>query len=194
MIHLSQVSVTYNVPVLAELNFHVPPGGHAALMGPSGCGKSTVLNLVAGLQKPTSGTVTVATGTIGYVFQEPRLIPWLTAAQNVNAVLSDRKDTMEKARYWLAQVGLTEAADKLPRELSGGMQQRVNLARALASEPDILLLDEPLKGLDEAMQQQMLSLLVQCTKGKTLVLATHSPAEAAVLCDRVYRYENHRFV
>lgn len=195
MIYLENAAVSYGgQTVLEGLTLHVPPGARVALMGPSGCGKSSVLNLIAGLISPAAGAVTVNASAIGYAFQEPRLLPWLTAVQNVNAVLSDGKATMAQAEAWLALVGLEDAAQKRPGELSGGMCQRVNLARALAANSDILLLDEPLKGLDEALRRDMLALIQKHSEGRTLILATHSQSEAGALTDRVLRYEDKTFV
>lgn len=179
--------------VLRDVTLHVPPGGRVALMGPSGCGKTSLLQLAAGLRKPTSGTVTSAARRLAYAFQEPRLLPRLTVAQNVNAVLSDAPGTMPRAMEVLAAVGLAEAADKLPYQLSGGMAQRVNLARALACDGDLLLLDEPLKELDEARRDDILSLLKEHTKDRTLLVTTHDPYAARVLAERVYVWRDGTF-
>lgn len=181
-------------PVLERMTLHVPAGAHAALMGPSGCGKSTLLNLAAGLLSPAAGTVRVGAGRIAYVFQEPRLLPDRTALQNVNAVLGDKKATLPAAEAWLARVGLSDAADKYPAELSGGMAQRVNIARALAWDSELLLLDEPFQGIDEDRRAALIALLREQAAGKTLLLATHDHAEAEALCETVYGYEEKRFI
>ncbi|MCD7844613.1 MAG: ATP-binding cassette domain-containing protein [Oscillospiraceae bacterium] len=195
MIFYDAVTLAYDgTPVLEGFTLHIAPGAHIALMGPSGCGKSSALNLAAGLLAPSSGAVRVEAKRLAYVFQEPRLLPWLTAAENVNAVLSDRPETMPKALEWLAAAGLEGAAEKRPAELSGGMRQRVNLARALAYDGDALLLDEPLEGLDKPLQEEMLSLLRRCTEGKTLLLATHDPAQAQALDCRILKYQDKAFV
>jgi NitT/TauT family transport system ATP-binding protein len=189
VIELQSVTVAYGGrPLVEDLSLSVAAGEHIALMAPSGWGKTSLLNLMAGLLSPTAGHVLVDRSPMGYVFQEPRLLPWLTAAENVNLVLSDHKKTLPQAEAWLERVGLGADKDKYPHELSGGMQQRVNLARALAVEGDILLLDEPLKGLDQACKQAMLTLLQTHSQGKTLVLATHDAQEAAALTERVYRF------
>jgi NitT/TauT family transport system ATP-binding protein len=189
VIDLQSVTISHGgKPLVENLSLSVAAGEHIALMAPSGWGKTSLLNLMAGLLEPTAGHVLVDSPCVGYVFQEPRLLPWLTAAENVNLVLSDHKKTLPQAEAWLERVGLGEDKDKYPQELSGGMQQRVNLARALAVEGDILLLDEPLKGLDEVCKQAMLSLLQTHSRGKTLVLATHDAQEAAALTERVYRF------
>ncbi|MCD8322522.1 MAG: ATP-binding cassette domain-containing protein [Oscillospiraceae bacterium] len=195
MIYYDSVTLTYDgAPVLEDFSLHIAPGAHIALMGRSGCGKSSALNLAAGLLTPSVGAVRVEAKRLAYVFQEPRLLPWLTAAENINAVLSDKLDTMPKALEWLAAVGLADAAGKYPAELSGGMRQRVNLARALACDGDALLLDEPLEGLDKPLQAEMLSLLRRCTEGKTLLLATHDPAQAQALDCRILKYQDKTFV
>ena len=194
MIRFDNVTAAYGgEPALVDITLSIPTGTTAALMGPSGCGKSTLLQLAAGLLTPAAGTVT-AEGRLAYAFQDPRLLPWFTAARNVNAVLSDRAATMPEALKWLEAVGLADAADKYPRELSGGMRQRVGLARALAYGADILLLDEPTKGLDAGLREDIWALLRDYARGRTVLLATHDPAEASALADRVYTYKDKRFV
>ncbi len=195
MIRFEKVFLAYgDRTVLRDVTLQVPPGGRVALMGPSGCGKTSLLQLAAGLKKPTSGQVISHARRPAYAFQEPRLLPRLTVAQNVNAVLSDGPATMEKAMAALEAVGLREAADRLPHQLSGGMAQRVNLARALAYEGDLLLLDEPLKELDEARQDDILSLLRDHTAGRTLLVTTHDPHVARVLAERVFLWRDGTFV
>ena len=111
-------------------------------------------------------------------FQEPRLLPWLTAAENINTVLSDKRDTLPEALEFLTMVGLSEAAALYPSELSGGMAQRVALARALAFRGELYLLDEPFRGLDEALRDDMISLVKEKTKDAGLLLVTHDPEVA----------------
>jgi oligopeptide/dipeptide ABC transporter ATP-binding protein len=141
-------------------------------MGPSGCGKTTLLRIILGLIKPTAGSVDNTFANTGVVFQEPRLLPWRTALENVNLVLGDSKETLESAAGYLVQVGLGDAQDKLPRELSGGMQQRVALARALAIDADCLILDEPFKAMDESLRWQIIE-LVNKTQAAVLLI-THN--------------------
>lgn len=195
MIELKNVSIAYGEQtVLNGQNLAVPAGERIALMGPSGCGKTSLLQLIAGLIKPVEGSVSIHTGRIACLFQEPRLLPWLTAEKNVNTVLADSAVTLPEARKWLEAVGLKNAIKKYPHELSGGMQQRVSLARALAYQGDILLLDEPLKGLDSETKSDMIDLINTYAAGKTLILATHDKEEAAALTDTVYAYQNNSFI
>ena len=179
--------------VLRNCDLHVLPGESCALMGPSGCGKTTLLKLLLGLMKPVSGRGEIH-GRAACVFQEPRLLPWRTALENVNAVLSDRGKSLGEARAWLDKLALGEAAGLYPEELSGGMQQRVAIARALAYGGDALLLDEPLKGLDEKLKLRTAELICEAFRGKALLLATHDREEAALLHARVLVYREGRFV
>lgn len=191
MIRLEKVSLSLDgQTILRDVTFHVPRGAHLALMGPSGCGKTSFLHLIAGLFPPTTGTVSVSAARIAFAFQEPRLLPSRTALENINLVLGDRKATLPKAADWLRAVGLSDAADKYPAELSGGMAQRVNLARALAYNADLLLLDEPFQGLDDARRQEMTELIASHAKGRTLLLATHDRPDADTLCDRLLTFRN----
>ena len=191
MIELKDVSVAFQGhSVLEHCSLLVPDGGHTAVMGPSGSGKTTLLRLIAGQLAPDQGSVTVSHGRISYMYQEPRLLPWLTAEENVNLVLSDKPETMDTARQWLAAVGLADAMKKRPAELSGGMRQRVSLARALAYDGDLFLLDEPLSSLDEAMAAELLDLLKQYTQGKSMIFVTHSLEQAKILGGEIYRMNN----
>ena len=188
-------------PVLGEISFSVEEGEFVTIIGPSGSGKSTLLKMLAGLEQPDTGSVSLEgrpiagpSRRLGVVFQQHVLLPWLTAKQNVIFALtadgsSGRSvaQTEELAEKWLDLVHLAEAADKKPGQLSGGMQQRVGIARAFALEPDVLLLDEPLGALDaltrHSLQQQLLHLSEQ--EKRTFVLVTHDVDEALMLSDRV---------
>lgn len=193
MITFTDVTAAYQAQTILEhCNLTVPAKAHIAVMGPSGSGKTTVLKLIAGTLRPLSGTVQVDAGKISCMFQEPRLLPWLSAEDNVNLVLSDRKETLEEARHWLKVVGLADAMKKSPGELSGGMRQRVSLARALAYGGDLLLLDEPMAALDEALTVQLLTLLNQYTQDKTVIFVTHSLEQAKQIGEKTYTIKNKR--
>lgn len=191
MIKLRALSLAYDgQQVLRNCSLSLAKGERVALMGPSGCGKTTLLRCVAGLLSPQSGSVE-RKGRVAFVFQEPRLLPWLTAEENIAVVLEKGSPL---PRQLLGACGLAQAANKYPYELSGGMQQRVAIARALAYDGDILLLDEPLKGFDEALHEEMAALIARYAQGKTLLLATHDRTEAETLCQRVLVYREGTFV
>ena len=193
MINIDRLTLSYGrQQVLKDCSLQVEPGSRVALMGPSGCGKTSLINVIAGLLTPDSGKVSV-NGKVSYVFQEPALFPWLTAVDNINVVLSDGPETLPRAEQLLEAVGLSDCRDKYPHQLSGGQKQRIAICRALAYGGDILLLDEPLKGLDADTRDQVSALLLQEWTGKTLLLVTHDPSEAQSLCDRVYRWQEGTF-
>jgi NitT/TauT family transport system ATP-binding protein len=186
---------------VADASFEISTGEFVAVVGPSGCGKSTLLRMIAGLIAPTGGQVSVGGRPavearqrehIGFVFQEPRLLPWRTAAQNVRLPL-ELKRVPRPARDGrvpdvLALVGLTRGdAAKTPRMLSGGMRMRVSLARALITEPQLLLLDEPFGALDDILRQQLNAELVRIwmQRRPTTVFVTHNVAEAVYLSQRI---------
>jgi NitT/TauT family transport system ATP-binding protein len=187
------------VMALGPLDLDVAKGEFVSLLGPSGCGKSTALRLIAGLNAPTSGSVRIARGAdparaghaIGFVFQEPTLMPWTSVRENVRLPLklAHAPTTEANARVdqALTQVGLAEFADAYPRELSGGMKMRVSLARALVTDPDILLLDEPFAALDEITRFRLNNDLLALWRnlGKTVVFVTHSVFESVYLSQRV---------
>ena len=180
MLKLTGISHSYgDHAVLKDRNLTLLPGQRIALMGPSGCGKTTFLRIALGLLKPTAGTVENTFRKSAAVFQEPRLLPWRTALENVNLVLGDKKTTLAAAQKHLEQVKLSEDQNKYPRELSGGMQQRVSVARALAAEGDLLILDEPFKAMDEALRDQIIRLVSRTDAA--ILLVTHEEAEAKML-------------
>ncbi len=166
--------------VFEHLSLDFPMGATTAIMGPSGCGKTTCLRLLAGLISPTLGNVTCETKHISYLFQDTALLPWLTAQENINLVLSDRKKTQGIAKEWLARVGLATEQNAFPRSLSGGMQQRVALARALCTDADLLLLDEPFRGLDAVLHERMLELIRTARQGKTTIFVTHDEKDLRI--------------
>ena len=205
VVTLQRISKTYSragtdVSVLRDLSFTIPAGTFLAIMGPSGSGKSTLLNVMAGIDRPTSGSVVVA-GTrlddlsegdmarwrarhIGYVFQSYNLIPVLTASENVELPLLlthlSRQERREHVKTALRLVGLGERMDHYPRQLSGGQEQRVGLARAIVSDPTMILADEPTGNLDRESAEDILTLFSRLNRelGKTIVMVTHDPRAA----------------
>jgi NitT/TauT family transport system ATP-binding protein len=176
---------------LDGVSLSVAPGEFVCLIGASGCGKSTLLSLVAGLEEPTSGTVTTGGRRVAFMFQEPALFPWLTAVQNVELPLRangvGRSERRQRALDLLDSVHLAGFAGKRPHELSGGMRQRVALARALAQDADVLLMDEPFGALD-AMTRDLLHELLEGIwrrQGFSVLFVTHEVREAVRLGDRV---------
>ena len=175
-----------------DVNFTVKRGEFVCIVGPSGCGKTTVLRILAGLEQSLSGEVRIDSATEpAMVFQEASVLPWLTVAQNVAFPLSlkgvSRQKQRERVGELLALTGLTEFAEARPHQLSGGMKQRVSVARALVDDRDVLLMDEPFGALDEqtrlTLQQELLGIWERT--GKTVVFITHSVDEALTLADRV---------
>jgi NitT/TauT family transport system ATP-binding protein len=179
------------VRVLDKVSLDVPPGEFTCLIGASGCGKSTLLSLVAGLEKPTSGKVSTDGGRVAFMFQEPALFPWLTAAGNVELALRARgvgkAERRQRTEELLETVHLGGFGRKRPHQLSGGMRQRVALARALAQDADVLLMDEPFGALD-AMTRDVLhdELDRICAERRlTVLFVTHNVREAVRLGNRV---------
>lgn len=186
------------VDALDNINITIEPGEFVTLAGPSGCGKTTLLRLVAGFLPPSEGTITIGGRRVtspgaerGVVFQQPTLLPWLTVRKNVELGPKLRglstAARRERAAHYLSLVGLEEAATRKPYELSGGMQQRCQIARVLANDPDIVLMDEPFGALDaltrERLQKEMRN--IWRSTGKTFLFITHSIDEAVFLGSRV---------
>jgi NitT/TauT family transport system ATP-binding protein len=206
-IQVQDVTMVYHshgdsVIALERVNMHVPTGQFASIIGPSGCGKSTLLRLIADILQAHSGQVTLGSDTpraarhdhaLGFVFQSPTLLPWRTVRQNVELPLDvvGRDSTRRSARSTdelIELVGLKGFEKALPHQLSGGMQQRAAIARALVLTPDVLLLDEPFGALDEITRQRMnLEMLrIWAESGTTALLVTHSIGEAIFMSDQVY--------
>ncbi|MFZ5974127.1 MAG: ABC transporter ATP-binding protein [Bacillota bacterium] len=172
--------------VLSDFSVELPDSGCVCFFGPSGSGKTTLFNILAGIVLPDSGSVTFTDNQkVSFAFQEDRLLPWISASDNVEQVIGGN-DAHERAVDWLKRVGLTESAEKLPCELSGGMRQRVALARALAYNGDVLLLDEPFRGIDAQAKETLFTLLEKEKLNRLLVLVTHYPEEALRLADTVH--------
>jgi len=186
------------VEVLKDCTMVIPKGKLTALMGPSGCGKTTLINIIAGYEKPTSGEVFLDGQPIGgpgpdrlVVFQETALFPWMTVYQNVMFGCTvqgiPEVEAQEKAHKLLQKVGLLDFKDKYPSQLSGGMQRRAELARALINDPKIMMLDEPFRGLDamtRSIMQEFCSKLFEETQ-RTTLFVTHDIEEAVFLADQL---------
>jgi NitT/TauT family transport system ATP-binding protein len=209
VIHLDRVSKVFGKAgtdaayrAVDDLNLDVRPGQMLALLGKTGCGKSTIFNMIAGLTEPTSGTVRVTgrdpfadfdsfRGKMAIVFQNDRLLPWRSAIQNVELGLEmldlPAAQRRETAQLWLTKLGLAGHEHDFPHALSGGMRQRVSIARAFATNANILLCDEPFSALDESTAGRLRAEFVRLVKenGKTAVFITHSISEALEIGDRI---------
>ncbi len=205
-VSLNYVSNGRNVHALQDVTLAIRQGEFVAIVGPSGCGKTTILKLVAGLLPPTQGQVLIDGApvkgpqkNVGMAFQNPILLPWRTALENVLLPLEivqphrqefarNRRKYEEQALHLLQTVGLEGFADKAPYELSGGMQQRVSLCRALIHQPEILLLDEPFAALDAFTREELWGVLQTLwqDRGCTVILVTHDLREAVFLASKVY--------
>ena len=183
MLRFENVSFSYGEKnILSGFSFEAKDSEATALLGASGLGKTTVQMLASGLYEPKSGKITAYSGKrASFLFQENRLLPWCTALQN----LTVPGVSEERAREYLRKVGLAGEENEFPGALSGGMQRRLSLARALSFGGDIFYLDEPLQGLDIKTSGEILALLKTELAGKSTLLITHSPAEAFALCDRI---------
>lgn len=188
--------------VLDDISFSIRPSEFVAIVGPSGCGKSTLLRMLAGLETPDRGTLSMTTGDqpgrTAFVFQEPALLPWRSVAANITLPLElDHAPKTERAarlRESLCLIGLTDAdARKRPRQLSGGMRMRVSLARALVTKPSLLLLDEPFAALDDILRQRLNEDLRRLWSEQrwTALFVTHNVAEAVFLADRILIMSSH---
>lgn len=198
---LSDITKSYGShTVIAETSIAVAEGQFVSILGPSGCGKSTMLSMIAGLDFPTTGTVSTGGRPVlgpgpdrGMVFQDHALLPWLTARGNIEFGLKsarpelDRAERTRVADRYLGQVGLAHAARLRPSRLSGGMQQRVGIARAFAIDPEILLLDEPFGALDALTRRELQLQLLDIWEAsrRTVLMVTHDVDEAILLSDRV---------
>lgn len=204
MAELNAISHGYDLPsgarrqVLHDVSLSLKQGGFYTILGRSGCGKSTLLRLMAGLEKPDQGEIRLTEGAVGVVFQEARLMPWLSVAQNVGFLIKGRLPAAEveaRVSAMLQVVGLSQVRDSFPVQLSGGMAQRVAIARALVARPALLLMDEPFGALDAFTRKQMQDELVQIWRatGTTVIFVTHDIEEAVRLGEEILVLEEGRF-
>lgn len=193
---LTNVSRSFlNQHVIQNIDLSAQPGEILGLLGTSGCGKSTLLRAISGLDDGYEGTIMINGEQLdgvhdktGFIFQEPRLMPWLNVLDNVTFGLKgDKNEKKERALDFIARVGMSGKENYFPHQLSGGMAQRIAIARALVTSPEILLLDEPFSALDALTKMQLQDLLLDIWKTyqTTIVLVTHDIDEAIYLCDRV---------
>jgi ABC-type nitrate/sulfonate/bicarbonate transport system ATPase subunit len=169
--------------ILDNLSLDLPERGIIGITGPSGCGKTTLLHVLAGLLRPDGGQTGLAETRVAMAFQEDRLLPWLTAEANLRLIVRD----VRAARLWLSRVKLDGEGDKYPLELSGGMRRRVALARALAADSALLLLDEPFQGLDNPLKQSLIPWVIEAGLHKPVLVVSHDPGELAELGAHIWR-------
>ena len=180
------------LPVLQNVSFEIKDNESVAVLGPSGTGKTTLLRLIAGTLRPDTGSIEVDSSKIGFIFQDHRLLPWRTAQDNIALPLMaagrDREAARRRARSWMDRLGLQGFYDYFPRQLSGGMIQRVSIARAFAIEPEIMLMDEPFSSLNAGLADALLRDLKQVLSGfrATTVYVTHEFPEAIGLASRIF--------
>ena len=192
MISLRDVTVKFDKKVVLEkLSFTFENGVKYAIMGESGCGKTTILNAISDLIKLSDGEIDIDEKIkISYVFQEPRLFDWLTVLENVALVIDlPKNEAAEKSKKLLLELGLGDSLELYPAELSGGMKQRVSIARALAYEPTVLLLDEPFRALDAETRQKVATYVFDFMKKKTVIMVTHDDADTE-FADEILKIES----
>ena len=165
--------------VVDEFSFVFPETGIVSITGVSGKGKTTLLNIIAGLVKQDSGDVENSYSSLSYSFQEDRLFPWLSVRKNIEIILDKVADKEQIVSEWLEKIELSDFADYLPEKISGGMKQRVSLARALAYPSELVLLDEPFKGLDESLHQRMYELVEAEAKNRLIIMVTHDKSDVS---------------
>ena len=193
---------TSSVLAVDNVDMDIPAGSFMTIVGPSGCGKTTLLKVLSGVLSPTSGVVSFdgipvdkskVTGRVGYVFQRPLLLPWKNVLENVMLTMEvarkemSKAERLDQARHWINVVGLSGFEERYPHELSGGMQQRVSIARALAFRPQVLLMDEPFAALDEITREKLQEELLELWQklDTSVLFITHSIPEALLLSQRI---------
>ncbi|MED1865185.1 ABC transporter ATP-binding protein [Fictibacillus nanhaiensis] len=192
MLNVKKLKRTFNQDTAGfqDVNLSVKEGEIIGILGTSGCGKSTLLRVLSGLDQHYEGTISIenSNNQIGMMFQEPRLLPWLSVKKNISFGLEKEERNTDKYKTYLDLVGLADFENHYPKDLSGGMAQRTAIARALITEPEILLLDEPFSALDAFTKMQLQDLLISIWQKKktTMILVTHDIDEALYLCDRIF--------
>ena len=179
--------------VIDKFKLFIPKGEFCSIIGPSGCGKTTLLNLISGLDNSLTGAIkfgknkSISSVKLAYMFQTPRLLPWLNVIENVEVVLSNEQKKMSISKDILSMMGLEKFIKYYPNKLSGGMQRRVALARSFATEPELLILDEPFISLDEPIADMLREMLIKLwtKQPTTIIFVTHNLNEAIYLSDRV---------
>ena len=196
MIHIIELKNIYKSfgkkEILSDFSLTIPTSEKVCLLGKSGIGKSTIFNIIANLEKFDKGTMLgLENKKISYVFQDTRLITWLSVAENLTVVMknANKKEKHELADFYLDKFNLIEYKNKMPCELSGGMQQKLSIARALAFNGDIFLFDEPFKGLDEKSKFSTIEILKDELINKTALFITHDLSEISSLCDMIFYFE-----
>lgn len=189
MINITDITFAFGKKSVFEgFSMELSKGEILAIMGPSGCGKTTLLGLITGLYKAQKGEIVSEAKKVAYVFQEPRLFPWLTVKENLLAVMDEKdENALKTVTDCLELVGLLDALDKYPSELSGGMKSRASLARALAYGGDLFLLDEPFAALDEDLRYDLATKLKVYlrARGASAILVTHNKEDATEIADRI---------
>ena len=184
MIRINNLSFAYGEKrVFSGFSLEIPDGTRSCIFGESGCGKTTLLRLITGLEKPAGGSVEIGGVRFSAVFQEDRLLPFKTVLENITLIGAEK----ETALNMPAKLGIAEAADKYPSELSGGMRRRAAIARALSAEYDCLILDEPFAGLDKENIEKAAALISESVGERTLIAVTHSEREAELLGAKIIR-------
>lgn len=188
---LNSISFSYNGDsILKDFSLSIPSNKVLAILGPSGCGKTTLLRLIAGTIDPIEGNIQGISGNLSYIFQEPRLLPWMNLIENVEFPMKDKKNN--RALHYIQEMGLGDHIKKYPSQLSGGMTQRVSIARAFAFDSDLILMDEPFKGLDLQLKVNTFNLfnkLISKEK-RTAIFVTHDIKESLILGDRIVVLED----
>lgn len=192
MIRFQKVCKSYNgLTVLNNLSFEIERNTVVSIVGPSGIGKTTILRLISGSISPDVGTVEVSGKKTGYIFQDPRLLPWRTALDNIALGLIAERRSRDEARRtaagWMKKLGLSGFEEYFPGELSGGMMQRVSIGRALAIEPDLLLMDEPFSNLNAELKKTLITMLESILEEykATVIFVTHDTSEAVRISDKI---------